>query len=62
MKRGDFVAVSAPGNYGKPRRAVVIQSDWLKATDSVLVALLTTTLADAPLCRLQVEPSDALRR
>ena len=30
-----------------------------KATDRVLVALSTTTLADAPLYRLQIEPSDA---
>lgn len=59
MKRGDLVVVSAPGHYGKPRPAVVIQSDRLKATDSVLVALLTTALADAPLYRLQIEPSDA---
>ena len=36
---------------------MVIQSDWLKATDSVLIALLTSALADAPLYRLQIEPS-----
>ena len=27
MKRGDVVIVSAPGDFGKPRPAVVIQSD-----------------------------------
>ncbi len=59
MRRGDLVIVSAPGNYGKPRPAVVIQSDWLKANDSVLVALMTSALADAPLYRLQIEPSAA---
>ena len=59
MKRGDLVIVSAAGDYGKPRPAVVLQSDWLKATDSVLVALLTSVLVDAPLYRLQIEPSDA---
>jgi mRNA interferase MazF len=58
VKRGDLVIVSAPGDYGKPRPAIVIQSDWLKATDSVLVALLTSTLVDAPLYRLQIEPSE----
>ena len=58
MKRGDIVTVSAPGDYGKPRPAVVIQSDWLKATDSVLVSLLTSTLVDAPLYRLLIEPSE----
>ena len=59
MKRGDLVIVSAAGDYGKPRPAVVLQSDWLKATDSVLVALLTSVLVDAPLYRHQIEPSDA---
>ena len=57
MKRGDIVTVSAAGDYGKPRPAIVIQSDWLKATDSVLVCLMTSTLVDAPLYRLQIEPS-----
>ncbi len=59
MKRGEIVTVSASGDYGKPRPAVVIQSDWLKATDSVLVSLLTSTLMDAPLYRLPIEPSGA---
>lgn len=59
VKRGDLVTVSAAGDYGKPRPAIVIQSDWLKATDSVLVSLLTSVLVDAPLYRLHIEPSDA---
>ena len=59
MRRGDLVTVSAPGNYGKPRPAVIVQSDWLIATDSVLVALPTSALVDAPLYRLMIEPSDA---
>jgi mRNA interferase MazF len=58
VKRGDIISVAAPGDYGKPRPAVVIQSDWLKATDSVLVALVTSALADAPLYRLQLEPTE----
>ncbi len=57
MKRGDLVTVAAQGDYGKPRPAVVIQSDTLNMADSVLVALLTTTLNDAPFYRLAVEPT-----
>ncbi len=57
MKRGDLVVVSAAGDYGKPRPAVVIQSDLLNQNDSVLVVLLTSTLADTPLFRLTVEPT-----
>ena len=52
MRRGDLITVAATGDYGKPRPAVVIQSDLLAETDSVLVCLLTTTLRDAPLFRL----------
>lgn len=49
--------VSAAGDYGKPRSAVVIQSDLLNQSDSVLVVLLTSAFADTPLFRLTVEPS-----
>ncbi len=56
MKRGDIVTVAVAGDYGKPRPAVIIQSDWLKATDSVLVALMTSALADAPIYRLTLKP------
>ena len=38
---------------------MVVQSDWLPATDSVLVALLASELVNAPLYRLTIEPSDA---
>ena len=51
MRRGDIVTVSAPGAYGKPRPAVIVQSDWLQDTDSVLVTLLTRTLRDTPVPR-----------
>lgn len=58
MKRGDIVTVAVAGDYGKPPSAVIIQSDWLKATDSVLVALMTSALADAPIYRLTLEPDE----
>jgi len=57
VKRGDVITVSAPGDYGKPRPAVVIQSDSLNTNDSILVAPFTSTLRDAPIYRLTVEPS-----
>lgn len=57
MKRGDIVTVALAGDYGKPRPALVIQSDWLDETDSVLVCLFTSTVRDAPIFRLTVEPS-----
>lgn len=57
MKRGEIVTVAVQGDYGKPRPAVVIQSDWLAETDSVLVCLLTSTVRETPLYRLTVPPT-----
>jgi mRNA interferase MazF len=54
VKRGELLTITLRGDYGKPRPALVVQSDWLGETDSVLVCLLTTTLRDAPFFRLLV--------
>ena len=58
MKRGDIVIVSAPGQYGNPRPAVVIQSDGLTMTESVLVCLLTSEVEEAPYFRLTLQPNN----
>jgi len=57
MKRGDIVTAAAQGDYGKPRPAVVIQSDRLAETDSVLVCLITSELRDALFHRVPLEPT-----
>ena len=57
VKRGDIVIISAPGDYGKARPSVVVQSDALNAVDSVLVALFTSAITDAPFYRLTIEPT-----
>ena len=49
-----MVTAVAPGDYGKPRPAIVIQSDSVPGTESVLVCLVTSTLRDAPAFRLDV--------
>jgi mRNA interferase MazF len=63
VKRGDIITVAAPGDYGKPRPAVVIQSDHLADGESVLVCLVTGTKRAAPLYRLDVpaHPETGLR-
>ena len=63
MRRGDLVTVAAPGDYGKPRPAVVIQGDVFNEadSDSVILALMTGTLRDAPLLRLTVDPTSGHR-
>jgi mRNA interferase MazF len=54
------VTVASPGVYsGKPRPAVVVQADrWLQAHPSVILCPLTSTLRQAPLVRIAVEPSE----
>ena len=59
MRRGDLITVALSGDYGKPRPALVIQSDQVARTDSVLVCLLTTTLRDAPAYRISIVADDA---
>ncbi len=57
MRRGDLITVAVSGDYGKPRPAVVVQSDRLQGTDSVIVCQLTSTLRDASSFRVTIEPS-----
>lgn len=59
MRRGDIVTVAAPGEYGKPRPALVIQSDLFDALPSVTLCLITSTLRDTPIFRITVDPSPA---
>ncbi len=65
MRRGDLVTVALQGEHGKPRPALVIQSDlFAELTSTVTVVLLTSTALDVPLIRVPVEPSEnnGLRR
>ncbi len=64
MSRGDFVTISLQGDFGKPRPALVIQSDQFSEHATTTVLLVSTTLVEAPLFRVAVQPSDinGLRR
>ena len=57
MKRGDLVTVALQGDHGKPRPALVIQSDHFPDTATTTVLLVTSKNVDAPLIRLPVEPT-----
>jgi mRNA interferase MazF len=58
MIRGNIVAVALQGDYGKPRPALIIQSNQFDKTMTVTMVLISSTLVDAPLIRLNVEPSE----
>lgn len=58
IRRGQFVVVATSGDYGKPRPALVVQSDLFAELPSVVICPLTTTLRnDADLIRLEVAPT-----
>jgi mRNA interferase MazF len=58
MRRGDLVTVALQGDLGKPRPALVIQSDLFDAHPSVTILPVTSELRDAPLFRILVNPSE----
>jgi mRNA interferase MazF len=58
MRRGDLVTVAATGDYGKPRPAVIVQTDaFPESHASVVICQLTSELADADDFRVTVDPS-----
>lgn len=57
VRRGDLVTIALPGDYGKPRPALVIQADAFQHLPSVTVLRLTSELHDWPLFRITVRPS-----
>lgn len=56
MKRGDLVTIAVSGDYGKPRPALVLQSDAFDRHPSVTVLPLTTEIHAAPLFRITIQP------
>lgn len=58
MQRGDVVTVAAAGDHGKPRPAVVVQTNAIPASHaSVVICQMTSDLADAPDFRVTIEPA-----
>ena len=58
MKRGDVVIVAAAGDYGKPRPAVIVQTDAFPENHaSVVVCQMTSEIVEAPDIRVTIQPS-----
>ena len=57
LKRGDLVTVALQGDQGKPRPALIVQSDHFADLPAVTVLPVTGTLLDAPLLRPAIEPT-----
>ena len=57
MKRGDLVTVALQGNYGKPRPAVVVQSDLFAEHPSITILPITGELRTGLIFRLDLKPN-----
>ncbi len=59
MRRGDVVIVAATGDYGKPRPAVIVQTDAFPETHaSVVICQMTSEIVNAPDFRVTIEPGE----
>ncbi len=58
MRRGDLVTVALQGDLGKPRPALVIQSDLFDMHPSITVLPVTSELRVAPLFRIAINPNE----
>jgi mRNA interferase MazF len=60
MKRGNVVTVAMRGNFGKPRPALVLQSDVFSDIHAtVTVALISSNPIQAPIFRLDIDPDES---
>lgn len=58
MKRGDFVRIAMQGDFGKPRPALIIQSNLFDEHATVTILLVSSLLIEAPLLRITVDPTE----
>ncbi|RNA64893.1 type II toxin-antitoxin system PemK/MazF family toxin [Prosthecochloris sp. ZM_2] len=58
MKRGSVVTIALSGDYGKPRPALVVQSNYFSEHPSVSVLPITSELRQTPLFRIDAEPDE----
>ena len=60
MKRGEIWTISGGADYvGKPRPAIIIQSDNFDSTPSITVCPLTTAAIKTVYARFAIDPSAA---
>lgn len=52
------MTVALQGEQGKPRPALIVQADHFADLPSITLLPVTSTLIDAPLLRITVEPDD----
>jgi mRNA interferase MazF len=58
MRRGDLVTIAHQRDFGKPRPALIVQSDHFDAHPTVTVLLVSSALVASPFLRVTVEPDE----
>ncbi|HEY8097233.1 MAG TPA: type II toxin-antitoxin system PemK/MazF family toxin [Methylobacter sp.] len=58
-RRGDLVTIALQGDYGKPRPALIIQSDLFSEHPSVTILPVTSDLRGTPLFRIPIKPTES---
>jgi mRNA interferase MazF len=59
LKRGQLISIAMQGGFGKPRPALIIQSDMFNESHATItVALITSDLIDAPIFRVNIDPTE----
>ena len=59
MRRGDVIVVAATGDFGKPRPAVIVQTDAFPETHaSAVICQMTSEMVEAPDFRVTIEASE----
>ena len=57
VRRSDLVTIALPGDYGKPRPALVVQADAFSGLNSATILRVTSEVHEFPLFRITVEPT-----
>jgi mRNA interferase MazF len=58
VRRGDLISVALVRDYGKPRPAIIVQSDEFLHLGSVTVVPLTSDRLNQEVFRIVLEPSE----
>ena len=58
-RRGDLITIALQGDYGKPRPALIIQSDLFSEHPSVTILPVTSDLRGTPLFRIPIKPTES---
>ncbi len=55
LRRGDIITVAPPGEFGKPRPALIIQGDLALPSATITYLPITSDLLHVPLIRIPIE-------